>query len=618
MRSIHYLLLSAFLLMGCGAGSKLPLATESAVSVDMDLAGTSGDRVLVTVDPGAFAQDQVRFFIPETVPGTYSINDYGQFIEELAALDYDGKPMAVTQVDENTWLIQGAARLDRITYYVNDTFDTEDTGTHDVFSPAGTNILEDSHFLLNLHSFVGYFEGLSERPYEITLRTPGDLAPYTSLAPVSAPAGSYKFLANRYFEVIDNPIQVTAQPAATIDLDDIAVTLSVHSPTGRYRAEDLKSAVERMMRAQKAFLGDVDGTRKYTILLYLSTMEEDAGGFGALEHHTSTVVVLPELMDAQELEASITDVVSHEFFHILTPLNLHSEEIHYFDYNDPKMSQHLWMYEGATEYFANLFQIRQGLIDEADFYRRIASKIEYSQAYDDRMSFTEMSRNVLEEPYASNYPNVYEKGALINMALDIRLRELSGGSMGVLDLMKNLSEKYDRDTPFRDPELIDQIVGLTYPEIREFFQAHVQGTTPIDYASYLGKVGVTLEAREVPCSFFLNGQVPFIDADPRDGSIFIREGIYLNSSMEALGLEGGDILQRLNGREVNLETIGELLAETFSWGPETPVTMEVERDGAAIALEGVAGNPVVRQEGVAPLPDATPQQVRLREAWLKG
>jgi predicted metalloprotease with PDZ domain len=73
-------------------------------------------------------------------------------------------------------------------------------------------------------------------------------------------------------------------------------------------------------------------------------------GFGALEP-TATTVVLPELI--KELVKSMMDVVSHEFFHIVTPLSIHSKEIQYFDYNT-KMSEHLWMYEGVTEYFANL------------------------------------------------------------------------------------------------------------------------------------------------------------------------------------------------------------------------------------------------------------------------
>jgi predicted metalloprotease with PDZ domain len=46
----------------------------------------------------------------------------------------------------------------------------------------------------------------------------------------------------------------------------------------------------------------------------------------------------------------------HMNFSYRTPLSIHSKEIQDFDYNDPKMSQHLWMYEGVTEYFANLFK----------------------------------------------------------------------------------------------------------------------------------------------------------------------------------------------------------------------------------------------------------------------
>jgi predicted metalloprotease with PDZ domain len=38
----------------------------------------------------------------------------------------------------------------------------------------------------------------------------------------------------------------------------------------------------------------------------------------------------------EELVKSMMDVVSHEFFHIVTPLSIHSKEIQDFDYNDLK------------------------------------------------------------------------------------------------------------------------------------------------------------------------------------------------------------------------------------------------------------------------------------------
>ncbi|MDV7396742.1 hypothetical protein RZS08_35420, partial [Arthrospira platensis SPKY1] len=84
-------------------------------------------------------------------------------------------------------------------------------------------------------------------------------------------------------------------------------------------AETMKAEMEKMMKAQKRFLGAVNDTQIYAILLYLSDVEKaDANGYGALEHMTSTVVVLPEAMPYEQLMQSMIDVVSHEFFHILT------------------------------------------------------------------------------------------------------------------------------------------------------------------------------------------------------------------------------------------------------------------------------------------------------------
>ena len=60
-----------------------------------------------------------------------------------------------------------------------------------------------------------------------------------------------------------------------------------------------------------------------------------------------------------------------------------------------------------------------------------------------------MSENVLEEPYATNYNNVYQKGALIGMCMDILLREESNGQRSMLSLMKELSNKYGQNRPFK-------------------------------------------------------------------------------------------------------------------------------------------------------------------------
>ena len=623
VKKVFLFVFAIAILHGCGAGKNLITIDKAPVQVFMDLVNVTNDQVKVIVDPGAFTVDQIAFRIPKTVPGTYSTDDYGQYIEGFVAYDYSGDAMEVFKLDVNSWRISNASKLDKISYFVNDTYDTENEVEDAVFSPAGTNIDKDSNFMLNLHGFVGYFDGYKEIPYRLIIERPTGLEAATSLNQVVLDddiENGDVFMADRYFEITDNPIFYTKPDKETFAVGEIEVTLSVFSPTGAYRARDLRERMERMMSAQKTFLGDIDATKKYNILLYLSTMENtDARGFGALEHHTSTVVVLPEAMPQDRLEQAMVDVVSHEFFHIVTPLSVHSNEIHYFDYNDPKMSQHLWMYEGTTEYFANLFQVHEGLIDEAEFYERIRTKMNNAKAYDDAMSFTLMSKNILEAPYESNYANVYEKGALINMALDILIREKSNGEKGVLWLMKEFSNKYGVDAPFEDDALIDEIVDLTYPEVRDFFNEHVIGDRPINYSVYLEKMGLTLNKVEEQSGYFLQGEIPYIDVDQSNNdAIFVRKGIDLNSFFTGLGVQGGDVIKSINGTPINLETIRPIIGQSFAWNPETLIKMELEREGEVVTVEGAVGTPTIVVNKITPMEDVSDQVKELRNTWLKG
>jgi predicted metalloprotease with PDZ domain len=62
------------------------------------------------------------------------------------------------------------------------------------------------------------------------------------------------------------------------------------------------------------------------------------------------------------------------------------------------------------------------------------------------------------------------------MSLDIILREESNGNSGVRDLMFDLSKKHGAQKAFKDAEIIDEIVKMTYPAVGTFFKNHVQGT----------------------------------------------------------------------------------------------------------------------------------------------
>ncbi|MEI9808089.1 MAG: hypothetical protein WDO16_09555 [Bacteroidota bacterium] len=195
------------------------------------------------------------------------------------------------------------------------------------------------------------------------------------------------------------------------------------------------------------------------------------------------------------MATEVTDIVSHEFFHTITPLNIHSEKIHFFNYNTPAFSEHLWFYEGVTEYFTNHFQVSQKLISPGDYFDRIKRQLNVSGKFNDSLSFTELSAHILEEPYSTNFINLYFKGPLIAMCIDILIREESNGTRNMLSLTKELSEKYGKDNYFKDDQFIREVTAMTYPSVGDFLNTHVSGGQPIDYRFYLNKAGLEIEKK---------------------------------------------------------------------------------------------------------------------------
>ena len=616
MKKTVYALAFASLLWSCNALKTNPIAINE-IQVNINLNDIKEDKVFVTVRTPKIETEKIIYHLPKTVPGTYSEDNYGKYIADLKAFDKKGNALAVKKLDTNSWSISSAQKLDKITYWVNDTYDTEKGegfGGDDIFSPSGSNIEAGKNIMLNTHCFVGYFQDYLSIPYKVNIAHPATLWGATSMTDMDSATTNDLFITPRYAELVENPIMYSKPDFTTFSIDGMEIQIAVYSPTGKVTAESITPQMKKMMTAQKQFLGPINATKKYSVLLYLSSMVNDAQGFGALEHPTATTVVFPELMPQEELEKMMVDVVSHEFFHIVTPLTIHSQEIQNFDYIAPKMSEHLWMYEGVTEYFANLFQINQGLIDEDEFYSRLSEKIEHASSLDDTMPFTIMSKNVLNEPYKSQYLNVYEKGALIGMCIDIIIRENSKGERGILDLMQKLSTEYGVSKAFNDDELFAKITELTYPEVGEFLTTYVSGPTPIPYNFYLAKVGVTTAKKMVASNVFLKGQQPYITVIPSK-EIVIIPNIELNDFYTNLDLRGGDVLVTVNDKNYTLDNIYDMITVSQNWKENDPISVKIKRDNKEQIITGTVKLPYEEKEGL----EATDKNKSvLKEAWLKG
>ncbi|MFY7710835.1 peptidase M61 [Tenacibaculum sp. MEBiC07804] len=621
---------AGLLLVGCNSTKSVTndFATTNPIETQLDLTKVENDKVPVIINPGRFRTDKVVYRLPRVVQGTYSVSDFGKYIDSFQALDYNGNPLTVTKVDTNTWEIANAVNLDKVTYLVNDTFDQEKVGgigTEEVpFSPSGTNI-EDTNYVLNLHGFIGYFDSLKNNQYKLDVVAPSKFLRTSALQEVNTKTSddgktiTSSYFAPRYFDITDNPMFYGELDVEEFQVGDIKIVLSVYSPTKKHSAEKIKAVMEKMMQAQKSYLGSINSTPRYDIYLYLAGNNETAPkGFGALEHHTSTVVVLPEFMDDKQLAESMIDVVSHEFFHIVTPLSVHSEDVHYFDYNQPTFSKHLWMYEGVTEYFATLFQVNKDLVSQEEFFTKVMEKITRASRMNDAMSFTKMSENILEKEYHDQYINVYQKGALIGMCIDILMREESNGQRGILSLMKELSNKYGKNKPFSDDALIEEITKMTYPSVGEFLNTHVVGGTPIDYNKFFNKVGVAIAEDKVKTNYIQGNGVFIVSPDMATGNIIFNEVVKQNSYWTDSGVLPNDIIREINGVKLSPQNANTVFQGVFRWKPGQEVEVKLERDGKEIIIKNTLTQAYTKGKALKTKADATQKQKELLSAWLKG
>lgn len=588
----------------------------------LDLNAVSNDQTEVTLITPKISQESIVLYFPKVIPGTYRIADFGRFISDVKAFSSDGTPLPVEKIETNGWRISNASSLYKVTYKVDDTFDAVIT-ENPIYKMGGTNIQEGEAFLVNTHGFFGYLEDMKDRQFTVDITHPSGFYGATGMIASDNEEGKDLFITESYNRLVDSPIMYTRPDTTVMHVGGADVIVAVYSPNKLVSSKFMAEGFRKVLEAQKEYLGGTLPVNKYAFIMYFQDMEgyeSDMGvgafAFGALEHSYSSVYFMPDVPEKDAI-SDMLRIAAHEFFHIVTPLNIHSEEIHYFDFNEPKMSEHLWMYEGVIEYFAHHVQVQYGIKSVDQFLDAMSEKINTSQRqFDDKLPFTVMSKGSLDK-YKDEYLNVYEKGAVIGMVMDLMLLDLSDGKYGLNDMMMDLSKKYGKDQPFKDEELFGVIVGMTYPEIGEFLNYYVAGSTPLPLKKTLALAGVEFKEKEVYKDFTL-GNIQF-GYNPATKRLYVANTDAMDEFGKAMGYKSGDEFHAINGKEIPTDGIQQYFEEifdSFEEGEETEI--EVMRDGKKVTLSAeMMMVEKVRYNILSLMKDPTPEQLKIRNAWLK-
>jgi predicted metalloprotease with PDZ domain len=587
---------------------------QESYRVELDLLNVRDDRVAVRVDLPTELVDTAVYQMPVIIPGTYSVANYGRYVTNLEAFDRYGEDLAVQRMDENSWQLPPGAST--VSYFVEDTFDDFSS---EIFEPAGTNFEKGENFLLNIPGIIGFIQSWDTLPYELFITHPDSLYGVASLFKERINATQDRFIAEDYFQLHDNPIMYALPDTASAKVGGTTVAVSSYSPSGKLSASFILENVVDLFHATYRFLGDTLPAETYLIINY--GFSELRMAYGALEHWNCTVMTLPDVSDEWMVD-ELRNIVAHEFLHIITPLNIHSDEVENFDFVHPEMSKHLWLYEGVTEYLAHYVQLIGGIISLEEFVERMEQKIWSStNNYNPYVSFTSLSTNCIDV-YPDQYGNVYEKGALIGFMLDLHLRQLSNGKTGLADLLLDLSERYGQNRSFDEDELFSIIAEMTDPEIRTFFAKYVESAEPLPMDELLEGIGITYRSEMEVQKFSVLGNVALRVG--RGGLLEVSRVDEMNAYGRNLGIQKGDLIRSINGVEVSFKNFEEVIPQIKSVlevGQKMEVVVE-RNDGKRsreITLTAPARQfPEIVENYITIERELTSEQRQLRKAWMEN
>ena len=517
----------------------------------------------IEMDVGGLAPtDTLRLQLPVWSPGRYARMDFARNVQGFTA-ESGGKALAWEKETGSLWRVTtgGASRVQlRYAVYANNL-----SGTFSVF--------DSTHANWNGASLFMYVEGHKPDPVKLVVTPP---AGWHVLNGASLALDQLEFTFPTYDHLIDTPTEVS--PSIDVDtfrVDGRLFRVAVHhNGDQRGQRERFVRDVRRIVEAEHRVLGPPP-LESYTFLFNLGF----PGGDG-MEHLNSTQVIDDRRWSPDDTVLAGIETASHEYFHTWNVKRIRPAALGPFDYTREQYQPSLWVAEGWTQYYGEMTLHRAGIVDRAALYRMLASTVRYTNETPGRLEMSVRQASFHAPfwdggaaPMRTNrertFISYYTKGAALALLLDLKIRAATANARSLDDVLRLLRTRtwdarstgyYLQGRGYTEADVERAASDVIGQDLHPWFERYVGGTQDLPWAETLAAAGVTLVVREPAPA----------------------------------GVDGTSS----NGTSAN---------GTGSHGTST--------NGSSVAP---AVTPAPREYLLEDAPGATPAQVAVREAWLKG
>ena len=565
--SLPFFALSALALAAPATAPAQPAAAVSAPISDVryEVAFSAADaaarRVRVTMRFNTPGDAPAILSLPAWTPGAYEISNFARWVSGFTATA-DGKVLDWDKLDFDSWRIDPAgARSIAVAFsYAADSLDNAMTWARpDFLLFNGTNL-----FL--------YPEGRGfDWPATVTVHTESGWRIATGMDW----KGGRSYGAGNYHDLVDMPFFV-----GRFDIDSMRIAerwvrfasypeRSVEGTTRKQVWEQIGRVVPPMVR--------IFGETPFSTYTLMQIADSSFGGASGLEHQNSHVDVISPAAIGHPFMPSL---YAHEIFHAWNVKRLRPAALWPYDYDEPQPTEWLWVSEGITDYYADLAEVRGGVIDSTGFFGLTAGKIQ-EVASVPPVALEDASLSTWVHPEDGTGYLYYPKGSLAGLLLDIMIRDGSDNRRSLDDVMRQLYvETYKAGRGFTGADWW-RAVGAAAggKSFDDTYRRYIDGREPYPWRTILPLAGMRFVTDTL--------------REPRLGvnTLETEQGLIVTTvdpegAAAAAGVRAGDVLLAVGDIAVSDGGFSRRFTERFGSRPGVALPLRVRRGTETLTLEG--------------------------------
>lgn len=542
---------------------------------------------------------QAELKMPVWTPGSYLVREYARHVQDFAVKDASGADLAWRKINKNTWQVDTKSAKTIVAKYR--VYANELT--------VRTNELNDEHAFFNNAALLLFPKDQLKAASIVKVVPYGNWKVATGLPKVEGQINTFR--AENFDVLYDSPFEVS-------DYKEINFTVQgkphrfVVTGDGNYDLPKMATDTAKIIEEAYKIFGELP-YNDYTFIVNLR-------GGGGLEHLNSTALQWNRYGFAPKARyTGFLNLVAHEYFHAWNVKRIRPDALGPFDYENENYTRLLWVAEGGTAYYEGVLLRRAGLITDKEYLSTKASAIQQLQERPGRFetSLEDASFDAWikyyrpDENAVNNQISYYDKGEIVNMLLDVRIRKDSAGTKSLDDVMRYLYNEFYKKgknyTPADYQKISEMMAGGS---LEDFFSKYVRGTEDIDYNAIVSGIGLELRGDAA------NANRAYIGADfAEDAGRLTVRSLPSDAPAYEQGLNTGDQIVAIDGNRASQAFVTSYIAEKK---PGDKVRMTIFRFDRLRDIEFTLGGNMRRNYTFVPVESATDAQKSLYQNYLQA